>query len=122
MIADIRRYSPESEYFFDEGCFIIELHNSALDPNLSIAQARLEPGKTTRWHKLVNITERYQILQGKGMVEVDDLAVTEVNPGDTVIIPPGQRQRIHNHGQEDLVFLALCTPRFRPEQYQDLEP
>ena len=46
---------------------------------------------------------------------------TEVNPGDTVVIPAGMRQRIRNSGEEELIFLALCTPRFVPEHYQDLE-
>jgi mannose-6-phosphate isomerase-like protein (cupin superfamily) len=41
-----------------------------------------------------------------------------VSAGDVVIIPPGARQRIANTGPADLRFLALCTPRFRPENYR----
>lgn len=38
------------------------------------------------------------------------------------VIPPGVRQRIKDTGDEDLVFLALCTPRFRKEAYREVEP
>ncbi len=110
-----------SEYFFDEGCHIIEMSNGPQDPELSIARARVEPGQTTRWHSLAATTERYVILSGQGRVEVGELPPTVVGPGDTVIIPPGARQRIANTSQEDLVFLALCSPRFRVEAYSDLE-
>ena len=43
----------------------------------------------------------------------------EVQAGDVVLIPPSVRQRIANTGAGDLVFLAICTPRFRPENYED---
>jgi hypothetical protein len=29
------------------------------------------------------------------------------------------RQRIHNPGPDDLVFLVICTPRFLPENYEE---
>ena len=54
-------------------------------------------------------------------MEVGSLPLQEVNPGDVVLIPPDCRQRITNTGQEDLIFLCLCTPRFIPEAYEDLE-
>ena len=114
-------FNPDSEYYFEEGCFIIEQLNSTADPDLSIAQARVSPGGQTRWHSLVNTVERYQILSGTGLVEVGDQAPTQVTSGDTVVIPAGVRQRIRNVGEDDLIFLALCTPRFIPENYQDLE-
>jgi hypothetical protein len=33
--------------------------------------------------------------------------------------PAGERQRIDNPGPDELVFLALCTPRFQRAAYQD---
>jgi mannose-6-phosphate isomerase-like protein (cupin superfamily) len=42
----------------------------------------------------------------------------EVGPGEVVVIPAGTPQRIAAIGGEDLVFLAICTPRFTPECYQ----
>jgi mannose-6-phosphate isomerase-like protein (cupin superfamily) len=37
-----------------------------------------------------------------------------------VIIPPHCWQRITNNGAEDLIFLAICSPRFLPENYQPI--
>lgn len=110
-----------AETWFAEGCHINELSNSEADPAVSIARARVAPGVTTRWHRLIDTTERYVLLAGKGLVEVDDLPPQEVGPGDVVLIPPGCRQRIACLGEEELVFLAVCSPRFRPEAYEDLE-
>lgn len=121
MSPAIIKLNLEAEYFFEEGCYIIEQLNSDKDPALSIARARVSPGKTTHWHCLHHTVERYQILSGTGWVEIGDKPANEVHPGDTVLIPAGVRQRIHNPGDSDLIFLALCTPRFMPEHYQDLE-
>lgn len=115
------RHDPDGEVFFREGCHILEWSNSEVDPALSVARARLEAGQTTRWHSLDATVERYVILEGEGRVEVGDASPEMVGPGDVVMIPAGERQRIYNPGPGELVFLALCTPRFRPENYRDLE-
>lgn len=110
-----------TEYFFAaEGCYISELSNTTDDPAVSIAQARVEPGITTAWHQLKNTIERYVILSGTGLAEIGDAAPRSVNAGDVVHIAAMQRQRITNVGNDDLIFLAICTPRFLPENYQEL--
>jgi mannose-6-phosphate isomerase-like protein (cupin superfamily) len=109
------------EFYIDEGCYITELANSSDDPELSIARARVLPDVTTRWHRLLRTTERYVMLEGKGRVEIGDEPARDVGPGDVVRIPPMCRQRITNIGEADLIFLAICTPRFRRENYQDVE-
>jgi mannose-6-phosphate isomerase-like protein (cupin superfamily) len=119
--ACIKANGAAPEYFFAEGCFITELSNSPDDPAVSIARARLEPGKTTRWHCLRGTTERYVVLQGAGLVEIDDLPAQRVSVGDVVIIPPEARQRICNTGVGDLIFLAICSPRFSEAVYVDVE-
>ena len=117
MKSRIQKLNATTEYYFNEGCYITELSNTENDPSLSIARARVEPKKTTKWHSLKGITERYVILEGTGKVEVGDLDPQVVNIGDTVIIPPEVRQRITNIGENSLVFLALCTPRFKETAY-----
>ncbi len=118
----VLRNADAAEFFFsEEGCYITELSNGPADPAVSIARARVLPGVTTRWHRLRGITERYLILSGEGRVEVGDAPATRVVAGDVVLIPPGCRQRIANHGDGDLVFLAICSPRFDPACYQDAE-
>ena len=108
------------EYYFEEGCYISEWMNHADDPALSVARARVPAGGTTRWHSLHNVSERYLILEGEGRAEVGD-QTERLKAGDSLFIPPGQPQRIHNTGTSDLIFLALCTPRFTPDCYQDVE-
>lgn len=108
------------EYYFKEGCFILEMSNDAADPALSIARARVAPGASTRRHRLAGVTERYVIQSGEGQVELDGVA-TPVASGSVVRIPAGVSQRITNTGEQDLIFLALCTPRFTPACYEDLE-
>lgn len=110
--------TPHNEYFFEaEGCWVAEWSNTPKDEAVSIARARVEPGVTTSPHKLRDITERYVILEGEGRAEVGKTA-RDVGPGDVVIIPSGTPQRITNTGAGDLVFLAICTPRFTREAYR----
>ena len=97
------------------------MSNSTDDPELSVARARVEIGVTTKWHRLKGISERYVILEGKGRVEIGELAPQQVAAGDVVLIPPMCPQRISNEGQTDLVFLAICSPRFAPHAYEALE-
>jgi len=121
MNAVIRHIRPGSEHFIEEGCHIIELLQADDDRQLSIARARVEPGRTTRWHWLHGTVERYVILEGEGLAEIGDLSARQVRPGDVVLIPPDHRQRMTNSGRCDLLFLAICTPPFQPENYEDIE-
>jgi len=116
-MASVRRFNGSQQYWFDEGCFINDLSNSVDDESLSIALATVPAGTTTAWHWLEGITERYVIQQGEGIVEIGDAPPQLLRAHDVVIIPPGSRQRIANTGNEPLVFLALCTPRFKAEAY-----
>ena len=120
-MESINRFRPESEFLTDEGCHIIELRNVEDDPNCSIARARVRPGVETKRHCLRGTVERYVILEGAGEVEVGNEPPVSVAPFDVVHIPAGARQRIRNIGFTDLVFLCICTPRFRPEAYEELE-
>lgn len=118
----IRRPTETEEFYFKEGCHILEILNDPADPDLSLARARVAPGTRTRLHRLRGITERYFILRGTGAAEIGGRAPTELRPGDVATIPPDCDQRITNTGEEELVFLALCTPRFRSDAYSDTDP
>lgn len=121
MNPAVLRANESAEYFTEERCHILELSNSPGDSELSIARARIEPGVTTALHSVADIVERYVILSGSGRVEVEGLEPTDVGQYDVVIIPAGRTQRITNTTDTDLVFLALCTPRFRQGRYEHLE-
>jgi mannose-6-phosphate isomerase-like protein (cupin superfamily) len=120
--GQVRSPREADEFHIAEGCFILETWNQADDPAVSIARARVPPHVTTRRHRLAGIVERYLILSGTGCVEVDGMAPRDVQPGDLVHIPAGLGQRIRNPGDTDLIFLAICTPRFTPNVYQDIDP
>ncbi len=121
MQEQVRRFNVGAEYYLDERCYINELSNIVDDPDVSIAQARVAPGVTTRLHRLQGINERYVILSGTGNVEVGNLYAQYVAVGDVVLIPPGCPQRITNTGTGDLVFLAICSPRFQQSAYEDID-
>lgn len=105
------------EFFIEENCHITELLNQPDFPQVSVAKARVLAGEWTELHSL-KATEIYYILKGKGKVEVDGKEARLVLPGDLVAIKQDVTQRIFNAGNEDLVFLAICTPRFLPEKYK----
>jgi len=121
MKEAVKKQTLGNEVYTPEKCYITELSNTPDDPDASIARARVEPGVTTRWHRLKETSERYYIVKGRGLVEVGTLPPQEVNAGDVVLIPPMCRQRITNIGPEDLVFLAICTPRFSNDVYEDIK-
>ena len=117
----IKSADMSTEYFTDERCHILELSNSSADPDVSIARARVEPGVTTKQHRVAGTVERYVILEGCGRVYVEGLPDSDVAPGDVVIIPAGVTQSIQNTGDRDLVFLCICNPRFEWANYASLE-
>ena len=121
MRPQVRYEAACSEFDTAERCAILEISNHEADPAVSIARARVAVGGTTAWHRLRGTVERYLITRGQGEVEVGDRPPAAVGPGDVVLIPDGVRQRIRNIGDEDLVFHAICTPRFHPDCYEALE-
>ena len=121
MDPAIKCLTPAAEFYTPERCFITELVNDKSNPALSIARARVEPGVTTAWHKLNDVTERYLIASGIGRMEIKGIDAQDLSEGDMVSIPADNPQRITNTGSEDLIFFAICTPRFTPECYIGLE-
>ena len=112
--------SSKGEFWTSERCYITELHNSDASPEASVAIARVEPGVTTQLHRLDGVCERYIVRKGQGVVEVDGVRQL-LQTGDQAVIPAGAAQRIENTGDGDLEFYCLCTPRFFPASYVDLE-
>lgn len=112
--------NSSDEYYFKEGCYIQEWHNIERDDELSIAHVRVEAKKTTQLHVLAGTTERYTILSGRAIVTVGTTK-RDVSKGDVVVIPAGEPQQIQNLEDNDLCFLAICTPRFQEENYSEVE-
>jgi len=108
------------EYYFEEGCYIRELWNENTDEDVSVAQARVNPGESTKKHALKNTIERYLILKGEADVFIGDKKGQSVKANDVVIIPAGETQFITNTSEKDLIFLAICSPRFNIENYREV--
>ncbi|MFK7732270.1 MAG: cupin domain-containing protein [Pseudomonadales bacterium] len=117
--SGVLRADQQTEFETEERCFITEVANDQNDPELSMALARVEPGVTTAWHRVRDTAERYLIIQGSGFVEIGDSIAEHVVAGDVVRIAPDQLQRIRNSGTDDLLFYAICTPRFEQHNYID---
>lgn len=112
--------NAHEEVWVTERCYITELHNSDLVADGSLALSRVSPGVTTQLHALNGVQEIYIVSHGSGIVEIDGVA-TRLTVGDQAIIAAGAAQRICNTGTEDLTFFCLCTPRFTPQCYENLE-
>lgn len=108
------------EFWTEERCFITELHNADLSPDASLALARVPPGVETQLHSLTGVTEVYILRKGSGVIEVGGVQ-RRVAAGEQAVIAAGVAQRIRNDGADDLEFYCLCTPRFRPDCYVNLE-
>jgi mannose-6-phosphate isomerase-like protein (cupin superfamily) len=102
MRPEVKQASAAVEFETTERCHIIEIANDPGDEFVSIARARVKPGVTTAWHKLDRISERYIIVSGQGLVEVDDLEPIDVLPGDVVRLR-GLRPSLSTN--------QLCQPR-----------
>lgn len=91
------------------------LHPDKADLKLrySLAQAILPPGRTSLHHSL-ETTEVYYILQGQGVMHIND-ETAHVSSGQAIYIPPQAVQYIENTGDVDLEFLCIVDPAWRPE-------
>lgn len=118
--SNIYHTVPEAEFYTPERCYITEIFNRQPNHETSIAQARVATGVATVNHLLRDTTEWYYILRGHGEMFLNGTSAGQVSPGTVVHIPPNTPQYIRNAGQDDLVFLCICAPRFRAEMYEEI--
>ena len=116
----IKKTSNYEEFWTEERCFIREFVNTTTISDFSVAQSRVESSVTTQLHKL-SVDEWYTILRGTGLIEIGNRKAQPVQPGDIIEITAGTSQRITNNGNEDLIFLCICRPRFTPDCYDSRE-
>jgi mannose-6-phosphate isomerase-like protein (cupin superfamily) len=82
--------------------------------NYSLAHAMLKPGEKSLPHKFHEASEVYYVLKGRGIMHIND-ETAEVFPGDTIHIPPQAIQWIESRGEEDLEFLCIVDPAWKPD-------
>lgn len=118
----IRNLADCEEFVAGDGSFLRELlHGEKGDfPfRYSLAHAVVKSGKVTQAHKL-KFSEVYYILEGKGLMYIDEEA-SDVWPGCAVYIPPRAKQYIKNTGDTDLKFLCIVDPAWQKESEEVLE-
>jgi mannose-6-phosphate isomerase-like protein (cupin superfamily) len=82
--------------------------------DLSIAHAVLNAGESSLIHRLKNSVEIYYILEGKGIMHIDD-EKKEVKPGQAIYIPANSKQYIENIENNELKFLCIVYPKWKEE-------
>jgi len=113
------RYADVKPYTTKDGSLIRELMHPSLHGNSkqSLAEATIPAGFTTFLHRHRLSEEIYYILQGEGLMRVED-DTFKVTEGDTIYIPPGAAHQIRNVGEGPLRILCCCSP---PYSHQDTE-
>jgi mannose-6-phosphate isomerase-like protein (cupin superfamily) len=107
---------PREPYRTLDGSMVTELVRPERggSRNVSVAEAVIEPGQTTRAHKHVASDEVYYVLSGKGSVQVGGNSAS-VTGGSCVLIPAGQTHRATCDGDQLLRMLCICSPPYSHE-------
>ncbi len=108
-----------------DGTILRELLNplrdgTALKLRYSIAHALVPAGKSSLPHRLTKASEVYYFLEGTGVMHIDDETI-KVGPGSLVYVPPNATQYLENTGDQDIVFLCIVDPYWRPEDEELVE-
>ena len=117
----IRDLSECDEIIAGDGTILRELlHPDKADLKIrySLAHAIVKPGQSSLPHRLKN-SEVYYILQGQGVMHVDDESAA-VRAGQAIYVPPSSKQHINNTGDTDLKFLCIVDPAWQPEDEEIL--
>jgi mannose-6-phosphate isomerase-like protein (cupin superfamily) len=112
----IKDFNECKEIISGDNCILREiLHpvNDNIEINYSLAHAIVKPGEITLKHKLKN-SEVYYILQGEGIMYIDDES-KHVREKHAIYIPPHSLQHIENTGKEDLIFICIVEPPWMAE-------
>ncbi|MFW9831788.1 MAG: cupin domain-containing protein [Candidatus Thorarchaeota archaeon] len=108
-----------------DGTILRELLNpyregTELQLRYSIAHAILRAGEASLPHRLTKASEVYYLLQGTGIIHVDE-EVYEIGPGSLVYIPPNSIQYLENTGEENIEFLCIVDPYWQPKDEELVE-
>jgi 2-phosphoglycolate phosphatase len=92
---------------------IIDATNARMK-NVTLAEARVKPGKTTLAHEHRQTEEIYYFTEGSGRMRLGK-KIFPVKAGDGVLIPPGTNHKLYNTGEKDLALLCACSPPYSHE-------
>ncbi len=116
------RYSDITPYVTKDGSEIRELlhpdHHEA--QRQSLAEAIVPPGTRTLLHRHRRTEEIYHVTSGTGWMTLGD-DVFEVEPGDSILIPPDTAHCIQAGGDETLRILCCCSPAYAHDDTELLD-
>ncbi len=118
----IRRLQDCDEFIGGDDSILRELLHPAktrIDIRYSLAHATVRPGAKTKPHRL-KTAEVYYLLQGQSRMHIG-AEVRDVAANSAVYIPPHAVQWIENTGTNDLVFLCIVDPAWRPEDEEIMD-
>ena len=100
---DITKLDEVAPFITKDGSEIRELlaHRNSVIRNQSLAEARLPVGGATQEHFHPRAEEIYYVTRGAGRIRIEG-ETRDVETGDAIAIPPGQRHKLWNIGTETL--------------------
>ena len=110
---DIKNLNEVPSFITKDGSEIREVlaHRNSAIRNQSLAEARLPVGASTPEHFHPRAEEIYYITHGAGKIRIEG-ETREVRAGDSIAIPPGQKHKLWNTGNETLRLLCCCAPAY----------
>ena len=76
------------------------------EPGIQVKRIEVSPGLRFSLQKHAKRSEKWIVLSGTGLVTLGKQTIP-VNPGVFVDVPTGEIHRMHNTGQEPLVFVEV---------------
>ena len=112
-LMDVKNLSAMPSFLTKDGSEIRELlaHRNSVIRHQSLAEARVPVGAATQEHYHGRTEEIYYITHGTARMRIAG-EERDVQPGDAIAIPPGQRHKLWNTGREVLRLLCCCAPAY----------
>jgi mannose-6-phosphate isomerase-like protein (cupin superfamily) len=110
---DVKNLDDVPSFITVDGSEIRELlaHRNSSIRNQSLAEARIPVGGATLEHYHSKCEEIYFITHGSGRMRIEN-ETRDVKVGDAIAIPPGQKHKIWNTGNDVLKLLCCCAPAY----------
>ena len=110
---DVQNLQEVPAFITKDGSEIRELlaYRNSVIRNQSLAEARLPVGASTQEHFHPKAEEIYYITHGQGRIRIES-HLRDVRAGDAIAIPPGQKHKLWNTGNETLRLLCCCAPAY----------
>lgn len=114
LIMTVNQLSAQIPFVTKDGTTIRSLLDRTNAPvqNQSLAEAAMTEGQVSQRHYHARSEEFYFILEGTGIMEINE-ETRPIAPGDAILIPPGAWHQIT--AAQPLRFLCCCAPAYDHE-------